>query len=68
MFKGNKNNLPAESGISAEPATDTVPGVADAEVGAVGCNRTVGPVGRSHLHPVDHTEVASVGKKEPQQI
>lgn len=48
------------SGTSAGPATDTVPGAADAEVAVAGCNMAVGPVGSSHLHLADHTEAASV--------
>lgn len=48
------------SGTSGGPATDTVPGVADAEVAVAGCNMAVGPVGSSHLPLADHTEAASV--------
>lgn len=42
--------------------TDIGPVEADAEVVVAGCNMAVGPVGSSHLHLVDHTEVASVRK------
>lgn len=52
--------LPAEPGTSAGPATDTVPGVADAE--AAGCSTAAGPAGSSHLHLADHTEAVSVGR------
>ena len=54
--------LPAEPGTSAGPATDIVPGVADAEAAAAGCSTAAGPAGSSHLHLADHTEAVSVGR------
>lgn len=54
--------LPAEPGTSAGPATDIVPGVADAEAVAAGCSTAAGPAGSSHLHLAGHTEAVSVGR------
>lgn len=63
MCGGETQGLPAVSGTSVGPVTDTGPGEADAEVVVAGCNMAVGPVDSSQLHLVDHTEVASVRKK-----
>lgn len=52
--------LPAEPGTSAAPATDTVPGAADA--GAAGCSRAAGPAGSSHSHLAGRTGAESVGR------
>lgn len=57
--------LPAASGTFAGPGRGTGPEEADAEVVVAGCNMAVGS---NQLHPVDHTEMASVGRGKPIQL